>query len=625
MYNKYYQSTTTASTNLSSSKPFICLRIKCPPESYDVNIEPAKDQVLFFHPSHLLSLAETLFQNVYGRLQDQGVGFEDSSQISQDPSAVPIRHNEPSVAVSLALPCQPAIFEISSTPEADSPVGHGAISNPFTVAAMNDRAAQHQTFSSLSRNILTDNFSHESGRLPTTRRPSVGEVQPPQPSQLPSPTPSPIFGSRYQNPGPPMRRRIRAASGIEPQDHDSPPQHPASQSSPRRTVLQAWLTPQRQSRHDSGPSSTRMPISQSSRGLGRQHDSPLRSPEPIEDPRLLAGEILHVGERQKPFRIPFKASSADDAQGYGTARTAISPSGSSQFINEMPSSGYTSDQSGPSQRRLSLPLTQHAVQNNTELQEIMDFEHRKKAAIAYQRRTPLGRPPKPISDVLGIARGVADPRNTAYPERESSSQRIDLTIADQDAFNSRFSQPQRLSSESPQTRSRADGEFLHAHAPIDTGSPMLTPRSESDGQDSGHPATAKSPSPASSFLSSNDPRAYLMRTRQRSTTNKPYRTKSSQLPLETIPYEWSTLSLSCAVELEGGINSIKALVQRLAVADKYASQGANTYVEFQDLDKAQDCEERVREMITTKYHSQDGGDMRTLSKNLAISLTTIRG
>ncbi|KAG0650876.1 DNA mismatch repair pms1 [Hyphodiscus hymeniophilus] len=46
--------------------PFIRLNIKCPVASYDANIEPAKDEVLFGNESVVLELAEKLFKEVYG-------------------------------------------------------------------------------------------------------------------------------------------------------------------------------------------------------------------------------------------------------------------------------------------------------------------------------------------------------------------------------------------------------------------------------------------------------------------------------------------------------------------------------------------------------------------------------
>lgn len=46
--------------------PFICLNIVCPAGSYDPNVEPAKDDVLFEDEKALLSLVENWFRGIYG-------------------------------------------------------------------------------------------------------------------------------------------------------------------------------------------------------------------------------------------------------------------------------------------------------------------------------------------------------------------------------------------------------------------------------------------------------------------------------------------------------------------------------------------------------------------------------
>ncbi|WEW59301.1 hypothetical protein PRK78_004770 [Emydomyces testavorans] len=46
--------------------PFMYLHIYCPPGTYDVNVEPSKDDVLFGDPSLILRLAEEFFEKIYG-------------------------------------------------------------------------------------------------------------------------------------------------------------------------------------------------------------------------------------------------------------------------------------------------------------------------------------------------------------------------------------------------------------------------------------------------------------------------------------------------------------------------------------------------------------------------------
>ena len=68
LYKSYLKSlfTKTATTNLID--PFLCLNIACPPGTYDVNVEPAKDDVLFAKPEFILQLVEKNFKEFYGDL-----------------------------------------------------------------------------------------------------------------------------------------------------------------------------------------------------------------------------------------------------------------------------------------------------------------------------------------------------------------------------------------------------------------------------------------------------------------------------------------------------------------------------------------------------------------------------
>ena len=51
------------------TNPFLCMNIVCPLGSYDANLEPAKDDVLFVDQIRLLSILETFFKSVYGELE----------------------------------------------------------------------------------------------------------------------------------------------------------------------------------------------------------------------------------------------------------------------------------------------------------------------------------------------------------------------------------------------------------------------------------------------------------------------------------------------------------------------------------------------------------------------------
>ena len=68
MFKKYIRSA-LPSPSERLKNPFIRLDIKCPTASYDANVEPAKDDVLFSNESVVLELAERLLQEAYGDLK----------------------------------------------------------------------------------------------------------------------------------------------------------------------------------------------------------------------------------------------------------------------------------------------------------------------------------------------------------------------------------------------------------------------------------------------------------------------------------------------------------------------------------------------------------------------------
>ena len=68
-YKSHLRSATSSEENAKIPDPFLCLNIVCPPASYDANVEPAKDDVLFANSELLLEIVERWFHSIYGRVQ----------------------------------------------------------------------------------------------------------------------------------------------------------------------------------------------------------------------------------------------------------------------------------------------------------------------------------------------------------------------------------------------------------------------------------------------------------------------------------------------------------------------------------------------------------------------------
>ena len=56
-------------TGVNVKDPFLFFNIMCPAGSYDPNVEPAKDDVLFIAEDVVLDLCQKFFAEIYGRVE----------------------------------------------------------------------------------------------------------------------------------------------------------------------------------------------------------------------------------------------------------------------------------------------------------------------------------------------------------------------------------------------------------------------------------------------------------------------------------------------------------------------------------------------------------------------------
>lgn len=68
-YKAHLRSTTASGEYTRIIDPFLYLNIACPPGSYDANVEPAKDDVLFVNADLLLGIVDRWFDSIYGEVQ----------------------------------------------------------------------------------------------------------------------------------------------------------------------------------------------------------------------------------------------------------------------------------------------------------------------------------------------------------------------------------------------------------------------------------------------------------------------------------------------------------------------------------------------------------------------------
>lgn len=72
LFKSYLRSSLDATVDKKVSDPFLCMNLVCPSGSYDANVEPAKDDVLFTDSPGVLELVESFFRSHYGELKSNG-------------------------------------------------------------------------------------------------------------------------------------------------------------------------------------------------------------------------------------------------------------------------------------------------------------------------------------------------------------------------------------------------------------------------------------------------------------------------------------------------------------------------------------------------------------------------
>ncbi|KAL2444469.1 hypothetical protein ABEF95_016864 [Exophiala dermatitidis] len=576
------------------------MRIRCPPKSYDVNVEPAKDEVIFFRPEALLSLVEGLFRKAYGDIDD---GPNASDPPERGPESL-FRTHESMDAVSLDD------SDGLETPVQDNAGGKpkevdGAIAeeqarwNPFTLAAMNavvrPKKMQVPARSSTvdlqspptSGNRTTERSDQPRPPVASSRRIPLGAE-----SHLLSPD---AFGSTtaYQECSPIRNPQTDAPRGMESDDNDG-------ESRQRASVLQAWLTPDFAVR-------VRLPQPKSTLNLvpPRQNTSvdPAFEPtggreRPVSPLKKLQGGFKW-GPGQKPFKPPSKVSSSHHGHP-SMLQTPSEPDSRHRRRSNSPSSRNTFEEDNATDRTrtrldagsdrrslgsgLGLEEDDHYSTFDAELIEIMDFEHRKKAAIAHQKR------------LAKAATSHKEPRQMSTAEQGSAMSNDDLTtyFTDNETRSRSQSQSHTASSLRSGSNNPHQNRYLaalrdlshHSHPQpqqqsindYDTPSTRFGTEDASVDEielenERGISAPATNTYPRLSD-DPNDPRAYLIRQQQRQRTSKSklYRTKSSCLPLESIPADAATLRLVLYTDTFADLSRLQKQVGVLGSVDRYLTQ-----------------------------------------------------
>ncbi|MCJ1464030.1 hypothetical protein MMC07_002640 [Pseudocyphellaria aurata] len=85
LYKSYLGSGCLVEGTSAVKDPFFCMNIVCPSTSYDVNIEPAKDDILFINADSVIIIFECFMKNVYGELRTRPTDSNQSKSSVQRP------------------------------------------------------------------------------------------------------------------------------------------------------------------------------------------------------------------------------------------------------------------------------------------------------------------------------------------------------------------------------------------------------------------------------------------------------------------------------------------------------------------------------------------------------------
>lgn len=569
LYKSFLQQASTVDKSLPA-KPFICAHICCPPGSYDVNIEPAKGEVMFYQPELVLDVARKVFVQFYGELEDiqtpakkpkhsmktlTNPSFDlllarkpqpDKSQLpplGNDSEAV-TASSEDSMLNSRRTAIAPSsqddntnlvrqdsageqsvrhlrdlypmndevgkehgqISIVSRDDEADDATLTGVnhmIRNPFTTAKMNTLLSprKHGNTDEQIRLISSEGTGPPSNQI-NSFSDEVSALGP-SVSYLPTPSKTPGRNGAYQNPSPPLRRRQSQEVEVNSDLTDYSPQ-----SGAQRGSLDKWIKPNSVFTPARNIQTARDLLNLDGRSDTIGSDSTERQQQRhINVLSSVSPNPTHLLRKQTPFRSPLKAN--------------------------IPSAQHTANQHEGGSVDLTYGNHRRPVESNSDLEDVMDFEHRKRAL--NQRKKGVQSYLNP-ADLAHIQRDTLrdDPSPIESADiRDSATRRLDL-VPIQDAFAARFNTVEDSASS---TRSNPhQNRYLAATRNLSNRNsenrPPIPDSTIKPEEDENYEARVLAKTPSVS-----DPRTILLpkSNDDRTPTSKSKRIPSSRLPFESIP------------------------------------------------------------------------------------------
>ncbi|KXG52102.1 Ribosomal protein S5 domain 2-type fold, subgroup [Penicillium griseofulvum] len=547
--------------------PFLCLHIRCPRGTYDVNIEPAKDDLLFEDPDVVLGLVENLFRNHYGKIE----GAE--TKASTEGKEGVCNRNESSEGFGLLMARKPATEPadpddpfsepIPFTSLSPKPVSYQCVFSPVIPSSSKGPESPNET--------LTSTKKHSRFVNPWSISRINASFQTPRGGRDPLDQTSPVLLSSSSLKGPTRRESVsQNIQHLPNSDMTSPftspvrrrrqdPQASTESSAETNRISSARHAERERDRNRYGNGAldtwfqrtTQVSLEQNlvEEGPTQEPDSPLS---------FLAQERFGLPRDTSPNIVQVDGQS--DGCSDSPSKTTITPEDTHHRHGDHIPESIDSGRGRPVLERWAAQLHRGVSHDElSDLEKALDFERRKKEAI-QNSRTRFGRGDKP-----------------------STSQSAPVSHS---PHRSRY-----LAAKSALTSSQTS-----------VGEPVST-----------------------TTLSPHDPRAYLIRKEMDHSTDESSKKDSkvrkrptNRLPLERIPdgCDLHDLGLTCSVDLSSDSNSFR----RSMPEDLYTDEDNNATA-FSAADLAT-CSpfwnDRLMLIMKQRYKNKDGSPF-----GIEIDLATV--
>ncbi|PLN82795.1 DNA mismatch repair protein [Aspergillus taichungensis] len=573
IYKSYFRSACSRKGLLPTiSDPFICLHVKSVQERYDVNIEPAKDDILFEDREQFLSVLKDFMTDVYG----------DNLEMEQKQPSSP-KDKEPTrgagFGLLLAQKSPQPVRQPRSPDDSQSSRYTSARSSTNPISGANTSADQHPEQSethAIARRTAPGSHS----RNPQFTNPwSITKFNVPVRENVTKGTGSAVVTLSSNHGTPDGSLKTQTSSQRKQKDHSRKSFLP-SPSSTETSLLDSSPNPQRSSR-----------VQQSHLTESPQGHS-LRASRDLDRERYGNGALDTIFSRTT--QVSLSQSAAEDIPDEAQTDPSLGRLAHGRFGSEDASSSGSTASVGATQDAQCIPIARSQVSPAPEAEP--------------PRCSLLGSSAAPALATSGKRREL--PVLEKWSARLHESSKSDQNSGLEDALDFEHRKREAIRQHRERVRDRVVPS-------TSSSSPHLNRYLAARAALHSEPNTDEGPSRSTSepVLSPHDPRAYLMRHQSISgQTDKSLRRKSThKLPLERIPNGCGLHDVSLILPTDLSLISTRS--NEAVTFDVYVSNGHDAQAFGDDLqsDLFELWSRRLSALIRTQYRTENESDSPELT------------